>query len=80
MNASDTQLSRPPAKAKSPNSAKPSNGQSRTQSQQPQSQARGAAPTHDQIAARAYQIYVESGYQEGRDNENWLRAEQLLRK
>ncbi|HEY3915621.1 MAG TPA: DUF2934 domain-containing protein [Verrucomicrobiae bacterium] len=80
MNASDTQLSKPPAKAKSFNSAKPSNGQSRTQSQQPQSQARTATPTHEQIAARAYQLYVESGFEEGRDNENWFRAEQLLRK
>ena len=33
------------------------------------------APTHEQIAARAYEIYVRDGYQEGRELEYWLRAE-----
>ena len=35
-------------------------------------------PTHDQIAARAYDLYVKDGRQEGRSTEHWLRAEQLL--
>ena len=37
-----------------------------------------ALPTHDAIAARAYEIYVNSGRQEGRCEENWLRAEHEL--
>ena len=36
-------------------------------------------PTHEQIAALARQLYLDSGGEEGRDAENWLRAEQILR-
>jgi len=36
------------------------------------------APTHEQIAAVAYQLYRENGCQEGRDLENWLKATELL--
>ena len=35
-------------------------------------------PTHDQIAAKAYDLYVKNGRQAGRSMEHWLRAEQLL--
>jgi len=35
-------------------------------------------PTFEQIKERAYQIYVESGYQ-GTDEENWLKAENELK-
>jgi len=35
-------------------------------------------PLHDQIAAVAYQLYVENGRQDGRDWEYWFRAEELL--
>jgi hypothetical protein len=51
---------------------------------QPTSQATKRAvaslkkPTHDQIAARAHQLYVQNGRQEGRDMEYWLRAEKEL--
>jgi hypothetical protein len=72
-------MSRPQTKVKSSNPTspsaasrgKPSNGQSYNQNSN--------GPTQEQIAAKAYQLYVESGCQEGRDHENWLRAEQLLR-
>ena len=37
-----------------------------------------AQPTFEQIKERAYQIYVESGYQ-GTDEENWLKAEKELK-
>lgn len=78
MKASDTQtMSKPQTKVKtstpvnSANAArKPANGQSYSQNSN--------GPTREQIAAKAYELYVESGCQEGRDNENWLRAEQLL--
>jgi hypothetical protein len=36
-------------------------------------------PTKEQIAKLACQFYIESGCQEGRDAEHWLRAEQILR-
>jgi hypothetical protein len=35
-------------------------------------------PTHDEIARRAYQIFVERGRPEGRDMEHWLEAEAQL--
>lgn len=35
-------------------------------------------PTHEQIARRAYEIWVQSGYVNGRDAENWAQAEREL--
>jgi hypothetical protein len=40
--------------------------------------AERAAPTADQIAQRAYEIYEREGRQEGHDLENWLAAEAEL--
>ncbi|HUS36544.1 MAG TPA: DUF2934 domain-containing protein [Verrucomicrobiae bacterium] len=36
-------------------------------------------PTHDEIAAHAYQIYLREGCVEGRDMDHWLKAEAELR-
>ncbi len=36
-------------------------------------------PTQDEIATRAFEIYVSEGCREGSDLENWLRAERELR-
>lgn len=36
------------------------------------------APTHEQIADKAYQIWIEQGCPAGRDLENWLDAERRL--
>lgn len=36
-------------------------------------------PTIEMIAARAYEIWQESGCQQGRDAENWYQAERELR-
>lgn len=38
-----------------------------------------AAPTHDQIARRAYEIYVRNGRIDGRCQRNWEQAERELR-
>jgi Protein of unknown function (DUF2934) len=38
------------------------------------------ALTHDEIAARAQQIYEKKGRPQGRDTENWLEAEAELRR
>lgn len=35
-------------------------------------------PTHDEIAAQAYQIYLREGAVAGRDLEHWLQAETEL--
>lgn len=35
-------------------------------------------PTYQEIAARAYQIYLERGRGEGRDTDDWLQAEYEL--
>jgi hypothetical protein len=40
---------------------------------------RRGAPTPEQIAARAYEIFLERGGEHGRHDEDWLRAEQELR-
>ena len=36
-------------------------------------------PTSEEIATRAFEIYVSEGCREGSDLENWLRAERELR-
>ena len=38
-----------------------------------------STPTHDEIAAQAYQIYLREGCAEGHDLDHWLRAEAELR-
>ena len=35
-------------------------------------------PSREEIAARAYQIYLERGGTNGNDQDDWLRAEQEL--
>jgi hypothetical protein len=42
---------------------------------------RGSAPrtpSHDQIAAEAYKLYLQNGCQPGHELDDWLRAEQLV--
>ena len=35
-------------------------------------------PTHEQIAERAYEIWVLSGWLPGREDDNWMQAEREL--
>ncbi|TVQ61368.1 MAG: DUF2934 domain-containing protein [Phycisphaerales bacterium] len=35
-------------------------------------------PTHEQIAARAYELYLERGCEDGHAQEDWVRAEREL--
>lgn len=37
-----------------------------------------ASPTHEQIERRAYQIYLEHGFQPGNELGDWLAAEKEL--
>lgn len=48
-----------------------------------QNKTAGAPPVtvesmEDQIRSLAYQLYCEGGYQDGRDTEHWLQAEQQV--
>ena len=36
-------------------------------------------PTHEEIERRAYQLYLEHGFQPGNELANWLAAERELR-
>src|ERR1051326_4267779 len=45
----------------------------------PKTLTANSTPTHDEIAAQAYQIYLREGCVEGRDLEHWLQAEAELR-
>ena len=35
--------------------------------------------SHNDIARRAYEIYVKNGYQQGQSQQNWQQAEEELR-
>ncbi|MFO1475173.1 MAG: DUF2934 domain-containing protein [Verrucomicrobiota bacterium] len=43
-----------------------------------QQQQKTIRPTHDEIARRAYEIFLERGSPEGRDQEHWYAAESEL--
>lgn len=42
--------------------------------------SREDSPSHDEIAQRAYELYVERGGGEARAEEDWLQAEEELRR
>ncbi len=35
-------------------------------------------PAEDEIRARAYELYLQRGGEDGHDNEDWLRAEEEI--
>jgi hypothetical protein len=37
-------------------------------------------PAHDDIAKRAYEIYIKKGHRQGQSERDWLQAENDLRK
>lgn len=39
----------------------------------------GGSPTNDEIAKRAYEIYLHRGSRNGRDLDDWIEAERQLR-
>jgi len=41
--------------------------------------ARVPLPTHDEIARRSYEIYLERGSVDGHDADDWARAEAELK-
>ena len=42
-------------------------------------QATPSIPTHDEIARRAYEIYIKNGLRQGQCERNWQQAENDLR-
>ena len=44
----------------------------------PKSQPQNPLPPHEEIAGRAYQLYLERGSTHGNDIDDWLAAEQEL--
>ncbi len=42
-------------------------------------QPTNSEPTHDQVAQRAYEIFLDRGATDGQDVDDWLRAESELR-
>ena len=58
----------------------PSNTTRRTPTANESTPARPvSAPTREQIAVRAYEIFIARGAQDGRDQEDWYQAENELR-
>ena len=43
-----------------------------------ESRIQPATVTHDDVASRAYDIYVERGWEDGHDVDDWLQAEREL--
>jgi hypothetical protein len=39
-----------------------------------------APPTREQIAVRAYELFIKGGYQDGYSEEHWLQAERELKR
>ena len=62
-------------------SAKPQSGAvSPPGSPVPSTSSSPRTPSHDEIARRAYDIYLKTGSKQGRCKQNWLQAENELRK
>lgn len=74
----DTASNARPATNGSGSSAAKLDGATMTSTPRPTSDAR-PTPSHDEIAARAYELYVTRGSGEGEAMNDWLRAEGELR-
>jgi hypothetical protein len=72
-NASQGGSPRPQPRAAAPPDARPSAADPRAAKPAPHS-----PPSHDQIAARAYEIWKSKGSPLGNDREDWFEAQQQL--
>ena len=66
------QVSAPKVKSASTTTSTMSNGRAAA--------ASGSAPSHEDIAARAYELYLARGSLDGYSEEDWLLAEAELRR
>ncbi len=64
------------AQRNQPQATSKSNGGGRTTPSMPTTTS---APARDSIAARAYEIWLESGRPNGKDQEHWFQAEREIR-
>jgi Protein of unknown function (DUF2934) len=46
----------------------------------PAATSQSTAPSRDDVARRAFELYCERGYQDGYDVQDWLQAERELRR
>jgi hypothetical protein len=46
----------------------------------PAATIQSTAPSRDDVARRAFELYCERGYQDGYDVQDWLQAERELRR
>jgi hypothetical protein len=72
--------SRKREEAMKPRSRKPDGAADRPKPARPRKAAKAPIPTDDDIARRAYERFLERGAEHGRDWEDWLVAEQELRR
>ena len=59
-------------------SGRPSKGSQEDEQSDPPFQISKAGWDYERIARRAYELYDQRGRQEGRDVEDWMKAEQQL--
>ena len=69
----------PDSKKASRSRSKPAAGSSAARSSSTEARVSAAPATEEQIRARAYQLFVERGYQGGNAEQDWLRAEAEVR-
>lgn len=79
------QTHKPPEKA-APTAPQPAPAPAGKPAPQPQATAGGVeprsatrVPSHEEIARRAYEIYLARGGEHGRSEEDWLQAERELK-
>ncbi len=73
--------SRTTAASKSRSSSKQAGGARNKAASSKAKQSIEVRPTHDQIAARAYEIWLAEGAPTGRQEQHWLQAEKdIIRK
>jgi hypothetical protein len=64
--------------AKATKAAAPNSNVTRPLQPRPASETESRTPTNDQIAVRAYEIYLARGGEHGRDQDDWYQAEREL--
>ncbi len=64
--------------AKPTKSSSPNSNVSRSPQPAPGSDVSSRTPTYEQIAVRAYEIYLARGGEPGRDQDDWYQAEREL--
>jgi hypothetical protein len=64
--------------AKATKTSAPNSNVTRSPQPTPGGEISSRTPTYDQIAVRAYEIYLARGGEHGRDQDDWYQAEREL--